>query len=545
MKKVLHLLVILLFAGALNAQDLIRGPYQQSATTHSVKVMWRTSELADGWVKVGDTPESLDRVFTGESAIDHMIEVTGLEPYTKYYYAVGHGDDTLASGIDHYILTNRPYGDTTKFSLWAIGDFGKANEPQRMARNAFHEYHKTNPVDFMITLGDNAYQNGEDSEYQEKVFSRDYGYDSIFRFLHYYPTPGNHDYNIIRGENLLDWIDPTLDEGPYFDIHEMPRNGEAGGVPSGTELYYSYDYGHVHFISFNSELYTWLTSNWSPIKGWLRKDLAENKLPWVVVYFHQPPYTMGSHVSDDFYEIPMLSMRRNIMPILEQAGVDFIIAGHSHVYERSYMVNGHYGKMYSFDPEKHLKDGSSGNPDAGEGYKKNELREQSSLYVVVGNSGSYTSDDKLPVEMHPVHYFRDGGSDVTGSLVLEFDGGTATGKYINKYGDILDKFSIQKEIGEIEIPTSVKENYVDLYEMNAFPNPSSDRLTLEFNNPTLAKASIAVTDMSGKQVILQENTVNGSATVGIDGWSQLPAGTYAVTLNISNKIGTINVVKSE
>lgn len=545
MKKILHVLLFFIGVASLNAQELLRGPYQQSATTHSVNIMWRTSEATEGWVKIGDTPDNLDKVFTGESAINHKIQITGLEPYTRYYYAVGYDDVTLASGIDHSILTNRPYGDTTKFSLWAIGDFGKANRPQQMARNAFYEYHKENPVDFMITLGDNAYQNGKDEEFSEKVFSREYGYDSIFRSLHYYATPGNHDYNVIRGENLLNWIDPTLNKGPYFDAHTSFENGEGGGVPSGTNLYYSYDYGHVHFINFNSELYTWLTTSWSPIKGWLRKDLEENKLPWVVVYFHQPPYTFGSHSSDDFYEVPMHNIRKYIIPILEKAGVDLVIAGHSHVYERSYMINGHYGKAYSFDPEKHLIDGSSGNPDLGEEYRKNDVREQSTLYVVMGNSGNYTSDDKMPEPMHPVFHVRDGGTDVTGSVILEFEGGTMTGKYLNKHGDILDKWAVVKDITEHEIPTAIRENYVDLYEMNAFPNPSSDRLTLEFNNSSLAKATISVTDMSGRQVLTQESTTAGRNTVQIDGWNQLSAGSYVVSLNVSDRIGSINVVKSE
>ncbi len=544
MNKVLHFLLFIACAGFLHAQDLTRGPYQQNATTNSIKIMWRTSVETDAWVKVGDTPDNLDRIFTGEPAIDHIVEVTGLEPYTKYYYAIGYGDVILASGIDHYILTNRPYGDTTKFSMWAIGDYGKANKPQQMARDAFYEYHRANPVDFMITLGDNAYQDGKDEEYTLKVFSREYGYDSIFRSLHYYPTPGNHDYNIIRGLNLGNWIDPTLDKGPYFDSHEMPRNGESGGVPSGTELYYSYDYGHVHFISFNSELYPWLTGNYSPIKNWLRADLEANKLPWVVLYMHQPPYTMGSHSSDDFYEIPMLNIRKFIIPILENYGIDLVVAGHSHVYERSYMINGHYTKSGLFDPDVHVVDGSSGNPDLGETYKKG-LRDNSTMYVVVGNSGNYTSDDKMPNKMHPVFYYRDGGTDVTGSLIMEFEGGTMVGKYINKYGDILDKFSIQKDISDMDIPTGIAHNYTEVYKMNAFPNPSSDKLSLEFYNPTLAKAQITVSDMSGRQLLSQESNFNGKTTVQVNGWTQLPAGSYVVSLNIADKLGSINVVKAE
>ena len=542
MRKFIPILLVILCVTYTHAQELVRGPYQQKGTTHSMNIMWRTSEPVDGWVKVGDTPGNLDRIFTGDTTKNHDIEVTGLQPYTKYYYAIGYGDITLASGIDHYITTNKSYGDTSGVSFWAIGDFGKANVPKQMARDAFSRYSKTHPVDFMVMLGDNAYQNGEDSEYQEKVFGKEFGYDSIFRYLHYYPTPGNHDYNIIRGDNLLNWLNPTLDTGPYFDSHDLPTNGEAGGYPSGTELYYSYDVGHVHFISLNSELYVWTDNHASPMKTWLQKDLAHNKLPWVVVYFHQPPYTMGSHSSDDGYEFMMKNIRQNIIPILENAQVDLVLCGHSHVYERSYLIHGHYGKIFTFDPHTNIIDGSSGNPDIGETYHKDSLN-RGTLYIVEGNSGNYTSDDKIPAIMHPVFYFRDGGTDVTGSLIVDIKGGTLTGTYINRFGDVLDKFALQKEIGEIEIPTKIKENFSDVYQMKAFPNPSSDVLSLEFKNPTTEKARITISDVSGREILTQESTLTGISTAQINGWKQLPAGSYILSLYIGDKMGSLEVSK--
>ena len=40
----------------------------------------------------------------------------------------------------------------------------------------------------------------------------------------------------------------------------------------------------------------------------------------------------------------MIAMREKVVPILEQYGVDLVLCGHSHVYERSYLINKHYGK---------------------------------------------------------------------------------------------------------------------------------------------------------------------------------------------------------
>lgn len=543
MRKLIHLFSFLLLLSSVQAQSLVRGPYQQNATTNSIKIMWRTSSPTQGWVKIGDTPDNLDKVFT-ESAelVDHNVLVTGLSPYTQYYYAIGYGDVTLSSGDDHRILTNKPYGDTTGLRVWVIGDAGKANNPQMMARDAFLNHTKDNPVDFMIMLGDNAYQDGKDAEYQQKVFESEYAYKDILKYLHYYATPGNHDYNIIRAESLLDYLDPTIEKGPYFDIHELPKNGEAGGVPSGTEIYYSFDYGHVHFIVLNSETFTWTTNQASPMKDWLAKDIAANKLPWTVAYFHQPPYSSGSHSTDTFYEFMMGNMRRFILPILEEAGVDLVLSGHSHVYERSYFINGHYGKSWQFDPAVHGVDMRSGNPDLGETYVK-EPGSKGTVYSVIGNSGSYTSEGDFPNRIDPVFYIRDAGKDVTGSIVLEVKGSTLTVEYINRFGEVKDKYSIYKQVETV--PTGVKDNFVELYEMNAFPNPSSDILNLKFFNPSMSKAKLSVTDVSGKQVLYEETTGTGPATIQINGWKQLPTGTYVLSLDIDGRVGSTSVVKAK
>ncbi|MCO5233680.1 MAG: metallophosphoesterase [Chitinophagales bacterium] len=543
MKNLLHLILFTLLISGVNAQDLLRGPYQQSGTPNSVKVMWRTSTATTGWVKIGDSPNNLDKTFTESSAlVDHNVLVSGLTPYTKYYYAIGYDDVTLSSGDDHYITTNKSYGDTTGLSFWAIGDFGKANEPQKLARNAFMEFSKTHPVDFMLMLGDNAYQNGFDYEYQDKVFSKEYGYDSIMRYLHYYPTPGNHDYNSIRGDNILNWVVPDLDTGAYYEIHDIPKNGEAGGFPSGTEIYYSFDYGHVHFIVLNSETFAWTSNKPSPMKTWLAKDLEANKLPWTVCFFHQPPFTAGSHSSDTGYEVMMANMKKFMIPILEAAGVDLVLSGHSHVYERSYLINGFYEKAWAFDPAKHIVDGSSGNPDLGEAYVKG-TDGKGTVYSVIGNSGNYTSDDDIPQTMYPTFFIRDGGTGVTGSIVVDVVGGQMTVQYINRFGDILDKYSIVKTIEAV--PTGVKDNYSDIYEMSAFPNPSSDKLSIQFNNPSMAKTNLIVTDLSGKQVLAQEVTGFGQSTVQVAGWKQLAAGSYIVSIDVEGRAGSINVVKAK
>lgn len=81
--------------------------------------------------------------------------------------------------------------------------------------------------------------------------------------------------------------------------------------------------------------------------NWLRDDLTANTLQWVVVYFHHPPYSKGSHNSDASTEL--IDMRQNIIPLLEQHGVDLVMSGHSHSYERSFFIKNHLGLENTFN----------------------------------------------------------------------------------------------------------------------------------------------------------------------------------------------------
>jgi hypothetical protein len=79
--------------------------------------------------------------------------------------------------------------------------------------------------------------------------------------------------------------------------------------------------------------------------NWLKQDLlVAQSSEWIIAYWHHPPYTKGTHDSDNplFYDFEMVEMREQIVPLLENGGVDLVLAGHSHVYERTPLIDGHY-----------------------------------------------------------------------------------------------------------------------------------------------------------------------------------------------------------
>src|SRR4030095_10604009 len=120
-------------------------------------------------------------------------------------------------------------------------------------------------------LGDNAYESGTDEEYQRAVFDM---YPTLFRQLVLWPTIGNHDASSPGPE----------DEFPYLSIFKLPTNGEAGGVPSGTQRYYSFDYAHIHFICLHSQSSPRFPG--SPMFTWLQADLSATAKDWIIAYWH-------------------------------------------------------------------------------------------------------------------------------------------------------------------------------------------------------------------------------------------------------------------
>ncbi len=508
-----NLLFLLFGIGCLSettAQSVLRGPYLQFPTSSSMKVMWRTDIATPSRVYYGTSLATvMDNQIEGVVPVtEHTVNITGLDPYTEYYYAVSDGSTVLAGGdMNHRFRTSPVIGTVQPVRAWVIGDFGKGNEKQMDVKEAFLDHVGDNMPDLWLWLGDNAYDEGTDEEFTQKVFGTQYGYGEVFPRVPFMATPGNHDYGSVL--NILTGADPTTHSGPYFDIVDVPTNGEIGGVPSGYELYYSFDYGNVHFVSLNSEIGAIVNGSWdwtgaspfsnfssSPFTDWLHADLQANDKTWVVAYVHQPPHTDGSHESDAFWEVYMKAMRENIAPILESYGVDLLLAGHSHVYERSFLINGFYDLPAEFNVAQHVVDGSSGKLSDGTPYVKyfdGPNPNFGTMYIVQGNSGSNDSDANL---QHPAMYAGHGCDTCVGSTMLYAHGDTLMGYYLTKDGEILDDWTIIKK----NYPASVNENtFVSpISSLDVYPNPFTGETTLSFEVNENLWANVELTDVSGR-----------------------------------------------
>ena len=389
-----------------------RGPYLQNASSSTMVVKWRSNDVSQGWVKYGTSPGALSEVASAVSASqDQEVLLDSLIPDTRYYYSVS-GDDT-----EYSFRSNPVEGSARAVRVWILGDSGTGDLNATLAKVAFYDFNDGTSADLMLLLGDNAYDVGTDTRYQKSFFDM---YAQTLHTTPVWPAIGNHD--VREGERS------------YFDIFTLPTDGKTGGVASGTEAYYSFNYSNIHFVSLDSELSSLAVGG--AMHNWLIADLSANLQDWTLVYFHRPPYSKGSHDSD-LVNSRMAALRENFVPVFEMFGVDLVFSGHSHGYERSYPILQHYGRSETF-LESMKSDPGDGRAD-GDGEYRKAFGDNSygAIYTVAGSSGKTQGG---PLD-HPAHYIS---MAELGSVVLDFNGNSLNATFVSPNPKAADNFSVTK-----------------------------------------------------------------------------------------------------
>lgn len=278
-----------------SAPGLYRPPYVQSVTGTAAGIAFDTTAKGNGWVEFGPTRE-LGRKTTGAHASRHYLRLQDLEPGSLVYYRVGVGDTPLTE-VSRFHTAAAPGAE---FSFAAIGDCGAGFGAQR----PIAERMQADDPEFVVVTGDVVYERGTQEEYDVKFFPV---YRTLLGRAPWWPSLGNHD---VR----------TADGAPYLKNWYLPNN----------ERWYSFDWGDVHFVALDSNAEF---GEGTPQDRWLARDLAESQCAWKVVYFHHPPYTNSNHE-------PSKSVRRAWVPLFEKHGVQLVLNGHNHVYERTKPIRG-------------------------------------------------------------------------------------------------------------------------------------------------------------------------------------------------------------
>lgn len=187
-----------------------------------------------------------------------------------------------------------------------IGDYGEGEEPFLGEVSAMID---SWDVDFIVTVGDNNYPDGEYETIDANIGQ--YFHDYIYPYQgeygegsdvnRFYPALGNHDWT-------------TDDAQPYFDYFTLPGN----------ERYYDFIKGPVHFFVVSSDdREPDGNTDDSPQANWLREQLTSSTAPWKVVVMHDPPYSSGEHGDT-----------ADAQWTYKEWGADAVLSGHDHHYER-------------------------------------------------------------------------------------------------------------------------------------------------------------------------------------------------------------------
>ncbi len=284
--------------------------------TDQIQVIWQTvPDSASGndsfvaeyrrpadptWTSAGAT----STINTGiESRVNHFVNVFGLDYDADYDYRVRHMRDG-ASIMDYQAMfhTRLPAGSTKPFSFVGYGDSAQ-NPPTGII--AVQNRINTFDTEFSVLMGDNVYESGTHPEFDNRFDPTKNPPLTQYNASHVeYYGMGNHDIASAGGQPSRDNYAVPV---PVAGI-TSPVNGPSGAP---AEHNYSFDYGNVHLLTYDSN--GGVTSK----ANWIVADMQASTARWKVLYFHHP-------LTDTA-----------LMTQLQGAGVDLLLYGHIHDFGRT------------------------------------------------------------------------------------------------------------------------------------------------------------------------------------------------------------------
>jgi hypothetical protein len=399
-----------------------------------------------------------------EGRLNWTAAIEGLQLGQKYYYRVRGNGTALAEG---YFTTRQSRGRRIRFVSFGDNSYGDISD----RAIAFQTY-RQNP-DFVMNCGDNVYESGTDDEYQRYFFPV-YNADvaalrvgaPLLRSVPFYTVIANHDVQDkdARGHEIADFTRNPDALGYYTAMH-LPLNGpEAPAYPTPTMgaaeriavfrecagnrfprmANYSFDYGDVHFLCIDSNRYG--DPNDPALQGWMAADLAKTDAIWKFVVFHHPPFNVGN-------EHYVVQHMRVLAPLLEAHGVDIVLSGHEHNYQRARPIR--------FMPAGRGKSADIGAPDRRvpgtftidrtfDGISN--TRADGVLYIVTGAGGKHLYDPGFTdrperwthADDNHVDYVVKMVTDRHSLSVFDVDGGRLTMKQIDEAGREIDRMVVTK-----------------------------------------------------------------------------------------------------
>jgi hypothetical protein len=280
---------------------------------------------------------------------NYTAALTGLPLGVTYRYRVrmaGERGTVIAEG---YGTTRKPRGSAVRFVAFGDNSYGEVGQ-----RAVAYWAYRARP-DFVMNTGDNVYESGLDDEYQRyffPVYNADVASPGVgaplLRSVPFYTVIANHDVHAKGpdGHPVADF-DRDPDALAYFTNLSLPLNGpedppqatpiagdaarvadfrQCAGERFPRMTNYSFDYGDLHFLCLDSNVYVDpADAGW---RSYIERDLGSTEARWKFVVYHHPAFNVGEeHYSEQHMRV--------LSPIFEAQGVDFVLSGHEHNYQRT------------------------------------------------------------------------------------------------------------------------------------------------------------------------------------------------------------------
>ncbi len=292
-------------------KGLAQGPMVQRVSSDEFSVVWYDHNPKTMKCQAkAESGELFDvRAIDADKFGRRVATFKGLLPDTEYTYRLGDGKEDIRTFVTRTApapSTGADAAPSTKFRILAFGDSGSGDSEQyKLAK----EMLKHKPA-IVVHTGDLIYPDGERADYPAKFYDP---YAALISSAALYPCAGNHDVRTARA-------------APMFEEFELPTNGPKGETP---ERNYWFDYGSVRFIAIDTNVYRDKLND--IIAPWMDKALADPGPRWKICFFHHPVYSNANYG-------PTRKLWNTIVPVMEKHGVQLVLSGHDHLYERTHPI---------------------------------------------------------------------------------------------------------------------------------------------------------------------------------------------------------------
>ena len=189
---------------------------------------------------------------------------------------------------------------TLRFAV--IGDSGTGARRQYEIGQTMADFRQLFPFEFVIMLGDNIYGSDTPDDYRRK-------FELPFKPLldagvKFYACLGNHDNTNQR----------------FYKLFNMDGQRFYTFKPKGGIRFFALDSNYIDKEQLD----------------WLERELKSSESEWKIAFFHHPLYSSGE------FHGPSKDKRKVLEPLFRKYGVNVVLSGHEHFYERIRPQNGIY-----------------------------------------------------------------------------------------------------------------------------------------------------------------------------------------------------------